>query len=213
MSKKYRPSAKALFCVVLLIMAESIRAQANQAIDLVQKGLKKYALASGSINYSVSGAASGEELMYFSENGWRSVRKQKLFFELYGVKTVQEMVEVTDGDFIYRLNPGDSTYKERRDPKWSQLAAYKTPDKTSESVLTGLGGLYKADSTLMDRNCQVWQFNGRVLKELWVWKGVVLKRKIELGGELVVSTANQIDITSPVDQQFFEIPPYYRKTK
>ncbi|MEM7297802.1 MAG: hypothetical protein AAF391_06010 [Bacteroidota bacterium] len=76
--------------------------QARTASELQNEGFKKYADQSGQIIYEIKGDASGDETMIFDTNGWRSMRKQTMVFELYGIKTIQTLHEITDGDFVYR---------------------------------------------------------------------------------------------------------------
>lgn len=195
----------------LLLSPALLLAQARNATELQAEGMKKYEDKNGQITYEITGDASGNETMIFDMNGWRSMRKQTMVFELYGIKTIQTLHEITDGDFVYRLNEGDSTYISRKDFKWSQQAAYKDPAATSEAILFSLGGTQVSDSTLLDKTCQVWTFEGKALQELWVWNGLVLKRKTKLGDRIIYSTANKVEIGFQPLPSAFEIPPYMQE--
>lgn len=182
--------------------------QAREWESLRDADLKKYSLERGEINYEITGGATGQEVMKFDRFGWQSLRKQTMIFELYGIKTVQTLYEVINGDFINRLNEGDSTYVVRKDLKWSQQAAYKDPDQASEAILFSLGGTHTADSILMDRECQVWTFEGKALQQLWIWKGLVMKRKTKLGDQIIYTTAKSINLETEIDPKTFAIPTY-----
>ena len=183
-------------------------AQARTGQNLIDDGLKKYVIKSGKITYRITGDATGEEVMVFQMNGWQSMRKQTMVFELYGIKTIQTLHEITDGDYLYRLNEGDSTYQSRKDYKWSQQAAYKTPAQSSEAVLFSLGGTRAADSTLLDKKCEVWTFEGKALQELWVWNGLVLKRIAKLGDQMIYTTARNLEMGYEPEPSIFLIPSY-----
>ena len=128
------------------------------AEELRAKDLKKYAIERVEITYKIGGDATGEESLVFTDFGWNALKKRSMTFELYGITKTQIVNEITDGDFVYRLNPEDSTYRTRRDLKWSQQASYQTPDQVSESILFSMGGQQKADATLLGKTCQVWAF-------------------------------------------------------
>lgn len=200
-------------CALLLFFPILLHGQAKKAVQLAEAGLQKYSLSSGQIEYTITGDGEGAEVMVFDHNGWRSMRKQTMVFELYGIKTIQTLHEITDGDFTYRLNEGDSTMISRKDYKWSQQASYKDPKEVSEAILFSMGGTYVADSTLLDRTCQVWSFENKAVQELWTWKGLVMKRKIKLGEQLIHSTASNIKLDVELDDILFAIPDYMREKK
>lgn len=198
------------FLLIFLISPLFAISQAKNANELLASNLKKYSIQSGEISYELTGDAAGTETMHFDAYGWKSLRKQSMSFELYGIKTVQELYEVTDGNLVYRLNEADSTMTMRKDFKWSQQAAYKNPQEVSEAILFSLGGTQVADSVLLEKTCQVWTFQGKALQELWIWKGLVLKRKTKLGDRIVFSTANDIKLGTIPNQNLFTIPDYMK---
>ena len=200
-----------LICILLLTIPVLLYGQAKNADQLFSEGLKKYAFESGQIEYELTGDGEGAEVMAFDKFGWRSMRKQSMVFELYGIKTIQTLHEITDGDFAYRLNEGDSSMISRKDYKWSQQAAYKQPKDVSEAILFSMGGTHVSDSTLLNKTCQVWTFENKATQELWIWEGLVLKRKTKLGEQIIYSTA--INIKTDIDHQniLFEIPGYMKE--
>lgn len=182
--------------------------QARTANELAAADFKKYENESGMISYTITGDATGDEKMVFDTYGWNSVRKQSMIFELYGIKTTQILHEITDGDFVYRLNERDSSLVARKDFKWSQQAAYKNPDQVSEAILFSLGGTHISDSVLLEKKCQVWTFEGKAIQELWIWNGLVLKRKTKLGDRIIFSTANDLQLGTTPDPSLFLIPDH-----
>ncbi|MEQ9468382.1 MAG: hypothetical protein RLN88_13290 [Ekhidna sp.] len=187
--------------------------QAKTAEELRAQDLKKYSIESAEITYEITGDAEGEEVMVFTDYGWTSLKQQTMTFELYGITSTQNVHEITDGDFIYRVNPEDSTYVVRKDFKWSQQASYKSPDQVSEAILFSMGGEQQSDSTLMDKTCQVWTFEGKAIQELWVWNGLVLKRKAKLGDRLIETTATEIKLDVSPNLILFTFPEYYTEQK
>ncbi len=198
-------------CVLLFLSPLLLSSQAKKASQLIEEGHKKYSLSSGQIEYKITGDAEGAEVMVFDHYGWRSMRKQTMIFELYEIKTIQTLHEITDGDFVYRLNDGDSTKISRKDYKWSQQAAYKEPKEVSEAILFSMGGTHAGDSLLLGKSCQVWLFDNKAIQELWTWNGLVLKRKIKLGEQIIYSTAATIKLDVELDDVLFEIPDYLRE--
>ncbi|MEP1031983.1 hypothetical protein [Ekhidna sp.] len=184
--------------------------QAQNADKLRSQDLKKYEIKSAEIKYEISGDAEGQEMMTFDNYGWTSLRKQVMTFELYGITSTQTVYEITDGDLVYRLNPDDSTYLMKRDLKWSQQASYKNPSQVSEAILFSMGGTQQADSTLKGKSCQVWTFNGKAIQEMWIWKGLVMKRRAKLGDRNIVTVATEVNLDVAPGPAIFEIPDYFR---
>ena len=131
-------------------------------------------------------------------------------FENHGIKGKETQHEITDGKIVYRINHRDSTYRKRIDIRWSSLAAKMTPDKVSESLLFSLGGTQVTDSTLLNKKCQVWVFENRSLKEMWVWKGLVMKRISSLGEKNIITIAESIDLEAPISDDLFKLPSIYQ---
>lgn len=184
--------------------------QGKKSKDLFEQGLKKYENQSGSISYTVSGDAEGEEQFVFDRYGWRSLKKRKMNFVLYGIETEQVQHEVSDGEILYRIVHKDSTIRKRVDIKWSLNAASMAPDQASEAILFSLGGTHASDSLLLGKTCQVWTFKDRSLQELWIWKGLVLKRKSLLGDQKIVTTATDVSLDVKVDESLFSLPSGYQ---
>ena len=185
--------------------------QSQNAAELRAKDLKKYEVKSAEIQYEITGDAQGVEMMVFDSHGWQSLRTSTMSFELYGITSKQTLLEITDGDFVYRLNGEDSTYITRKDLKWSRQASYRDPSQVSEAILFGMGGTNKADSTLLNRSCEVWVFEGKAIQELWIWNGLVLKRKAKLGDRLIITTATSIDTDIEPLKSIFQIPDFYQE--
>lgn len=202
-----------LLTPLLLIIPLFIFSQAKTAEELRIKDFKKYSIKSGSIEYEITGDATGSESLVFENHGWTSLKRQTMNLELYGITSTKSLYEITDGDFGFRLKPEDSTMVKRMDLKWSAIASYKKPEDLSEAILLSLGGTQQSDTTLNGRVCQVWTFENKALQEMWIWKGLVMKRITKLGNRLVVTTATKIDLDIAIDPSVFIIPDYYTSKK
>lgn len=202
-----------ILTILIAIIPLLCYSQAQDAEKLRSQNFKKYAITSGQITYEITGDAEGQEMMTFDNFGWTSLRQQEMTFELYGITSTQTVYEITDGDMVYRLNPNDSTYMARIDLKWSQQASYKNPNEVSEAILFSMGGTQQADSILNEKTCQVWTFEGKAIKELWIWKGLVMKRKAKLGDRNIVTVATNIDLDITPSVNLFSIPHYFQEKK
>ncbi len=196
--------------ILLLIQPLISFCQEQTSQDLIDNGLKKYSLEKGSINYEISGDAAGEEVFIFDRFGWRSLRKLSMQFELYGAERTQQLHEISDGGTTYRINHNDSTYRKRADIRWTSQAQNSTPQQASESILFNLGGTYQSDSLLLGKTCQVWTFESKSLKQMWVWNGLVLKRISQLGEVNIISTATKIELDPMIEESIFELPAIYQ---
>ncbi len=196
--------------ILLSLLPLLVFCQEQTSQDLIEKGLKKYSIEKGSISYEVTGDANGEEIFIFDRFGWRSLRKLTMQFELYGSERKQVLHEISDGGTVYRINHSDSTYRKRIDIRWTSQAGRTTPQQASESILFNLGGTYNSDSVLLGKTCQVWTFESKSLKQMWVWKGLVLKRISQLGENNIVTTANKIELEPTIEASIFELPAIYQ---
>lgn len=197
--------------IVFILSALSLNAQ-KEADELIEEGLKKYPLEKGVLTYEVTGDATGTEFLYFDQFGWKSLKKQTLHFNLYEIEKTQDLAEIIDGDYSYRLYD-DSTYSKKINKRWSNLAHYKDPYDVSESILFSMNGTYHSDSTLMGKPCQVWVFDNKRLREMWIWEGLVLRRISKLGSLKIKTTATSIDLDPTFSQQHFQLPNYYTLRK
>ena len=197
--------------LLVLLLPTAVFAQARDADQLLTAGLKKYNLESAQIEYELSGDGEGTEVMAFDQFGWRSMRKQSMVFELYGIKTIQTLHEITNGDYVYRLNEGDSSLITKKDYKWSQQASYKSPKDVSEAILFSMGGTFVSDTVLLGKKCQVWTFENKAIQEMWLWEGLVLKRKTKLGQQTILTTAIKIQTDIAHEDLLFEVPKYMKE--
>ncbi|MEP1096519.1 MAG: hypothetical protein ABJG78_15495 [Cyclobacteriaceae bacterium] len=200
---------KALLLLLSLLPSLAF-CQTQTSNQLMEKGWKKYTLEKGSINYTISGDASGNEVFTFDRYGWRSLKKISMQFELYGAQRSQVLHETSDGGSIYRIDHSDSTYSKRIDFRWTTQASQVSPKQASEAILFGLGGTYNSDSVLLGQTCQVWTFENKALKQMWVWNGLVLKRISKLGENNITTTATEINLQPTIDAAIFEIPSTYQ---
>jgi hypothetical protein len=130
-------------------------------------------------------------------------------FELYGINRTQIQHEISDGKRVFRIDHRDSTYRKKMDIRWSALTSMMSPEEASESMLLSLGGRYHSDSTLLGKSCQVWIFENKSLKQMWVWNGLVIKRISTLGEKDIITTANSVDLESTIDESVFTLPDNY----
>ena len=187
-----------------ILMGQELRSEV-----LLNDQLKKYPIEKGSISYSISGDATGEEVFTFDRFGWRSQKKRSMAFELYGIESSQDQHEIVDGEVVFRLDPRDSTFRKRLDKRWSTMTPTMTPQQVSESILFSLGGSYNSDSTLQGKKCQVWIFENKKLQQMWIWNGLVLKRISMLGDKTIITTAVLVDLDIEVDDSIFIVPNIY----
>jgi len=120
------------------------------------------------------------------------------------------MNEIGLGELSFRLHHEDSTYTVRKDSRWS---SDDDPIDKSEDILFNLGGTFKKDTILLGKPCKTWIFNKNSLKELWTWNGLVLKRVVEIGDQIIEITATKIDLEGPINPNNFIVPEFYSQKK
>lgn len=194
--------------ILFFLFSTQVVCQGLQPDQLLENNAKKYSEKSGHIEYIISGDITGTERFDFDQYGWLSFRNQEMFAKDEPIRSTKE---ITRGEYIYRLDPEDSTYSVRLDKKWSSDDA---PILKSETILKSIGGVYLADSMLFDKQCQVWRFeNKATLKELWVWNGLVLKRREQIGDLNLIVTATNVATEIPISQNLFQLPTFYTQKK
>ncbi|MEP5612063.1 MAG: hypothetical protein ABJP45_07420 [Cyclobacteriaceae bacterium] len=200
---------KAILSVLSVLPALAF-CQTQTSGQMMEKGWKKYSVEQGSITYTISGDASGSEVFTFDRYGWRSLKKISMEFELYGAQRSQVLHETSDGGSIYRIDHSDSTYSKRIDFRWTTQASQVSPKQASEAILFSLGGTYASDSVLLGKTCQVWTFENKALKQMWIWNGLALKRVSKLGENNIITTATEVNLQPAIDATIFRVPTTYK---
>ncbi len=178
-----------LIAILLLFYVTDAICQQGNSVALADQGLKAYPIASGIIQYKISGDGDGEASLHFSDWGWSSKLESKYSYSRYGQSTEAHTIELRNGDFLYNAKPKSGKGVVNRDTKLSELLTYKDPVESWEALWMTNGGKKTGTEEILSVSCDVWTFAGGITKRIWVSNGLLYKIEKEIGGLTVIWTA------------------------
>jgi len=161
------------------------------------------------VHYIYSGLGRGTEDLYFDQYGRRETKYVN--WEHIEEKALRPMIRLTIsvGPDIYTclLDRGEGTHW--KDPQLDSLfhlsaANIPSPEKITQTILSEKGKLVGQD-TVLGLKADIWKITGTPL-ELYIWKGVLLKRASVAAGDTVVVTAVSIDTVRRPNESAFVVP-------
>lgn len=144
--------------LLFLFSAFTSSAQHVNSREINEKVSGKYPYSGGIVQYTITGEASGNSTLSFDRNGWRSLENRTLKLKRYGIESVDNTLELKDGDKSYWVNSSTLKGKKTADNRQSSLMAYKTNEEVVAILMSSMGGRLSGTDTLLDRACSVWEF-------------------------------------------------------
>ncbi|MEQ8472298.1 MAG: hypothetical protein RIC35_13990 [Marinoscillum sp.] len=192
--------------LLLLISSFTFAQTTGNSEELNKKIKSKFPLSTATIKYQITGDASGSAALYFDRNGWRAVEHKELIMERYGIKSTENTIELTDGDYKYQINVNAGKGKKTTDKSWSGLLGYKSHKETITAIMTSKGGEPAGEQTLNDKTCTVWKFNSGSTQEIWEWNGIPLKIVKKLPGLTYEMIAEEIVEIESINEELLALP-------
>lgn len=97
--------------------------------------------AGGQITYQLAGTQAGTETFSFTEYGNKTRRETHTSMEMMGISQRTDSVILTDGPWMYTLDPDKNQAIKRKNPMFGSFAEQSDLDrfKTGEDVMKALG--------------------------------------------------------------------------
>jgi len=163
---------------------------------------KRYEKEICSVDYTISGDAVGSAKLLFAEYGWKEKNSFSMTYELYGIKSTQNKLDLRVDDTIYLIDFDTRKGRIKSDEITSQLLNYKSTRETQESLFSRNGGELTSEKSHLDKTVNVWIYKTGVILELWEWEGIVLYEKKKLGKVIYEKIATKIDLNPEIDPEY-----------
>lgn len=168
------------------------------------QSLKRYNVQSGIIEYELAGAQTGKETIYFTDWGMKEAKITKSEMSYGGFAQQLHTAVIIDGDFVYTLDFASRTGTKSINPILLMVGDENVDlIALGELMMSQMGGEKIGQETVLGKSCDVWEIK-QLGSKTWVWNGVTLKTKVDLGMQMN-SIAVSISETDVPDEKF-EIP-------
>ena len=191
-------------------------------IHLQANSMKKYDVKSGKIEYTLSGSGN---IMGMSQV--KTLGKKKIIFDAYGVKHLEERVEVkkqtTMGDtqtnkthtlvymkdaILYHVNFKHKRIQRSENPAMQMGALFgggKNLQESGESMMKKMGGTKVGTDTVLGYTCDVWHLMG---SKQCLYKGIPLKVEVNVMGMKSTEIATSIAFNIALSEDDFTLPDF-----
>ncbi|VXD10849.1 hypothetical protein [Marinoscillum sp. 108] len=197
---------KPLMYVIFIIPMVCWSQLPGNSESINKKTPAKYPVQSGIISYTVSGGATGTATLYFDRNGWRALEHRTIQINRYGTMSTEDRKELTDGDYIFKINLTSGSGEKAKDERWSGLMTYKSNAQAFEAIMVSRGGSKVGMDTLLGKPCNKWAFEKGPVSHLWVWQGIPLKVIKKLPGLSYEQTAVSFTENPQIEEVTFTLP-------
>ncbi len=166
---------------------------------------KRFLVASGIMEYTLSGSQVGTQTVYFDHWGLRQAKYTKSETALYGSTNILTLI---DHEWIYTIDLDKRIGSKVEDVVAKELLQNTEDDGSiplEEQILTKLGGEKNGQEEVADRPCDVWQIPA-LGQQACLWKGIPLKSHTKTPMEEVTHTATSIQEDAVIGEDKFAIP-------
>ncbi|MCB9233502.1 MAG: hypothetical protein H6581_17730 [Bacteroidia bacterium] len=198
-----------LLLYVLVFLPACLAAQAAPSPDdLVAKGFKRYSLESAVIEYNLSGSRAGRETLYFDHFGWRESLFSGFVCIPFGWQEEQSRQKTLLALIEFNLDLNEK--KGTQMPNTQLLSQYQHATQkelylADSLTLRSMGADFLGREKILGKKCLIFElkFLGTTL---WIWDGIILKKKVHFAGESYLSEAISIRPGAKPDEAKFTIP-------
>ncbi|MFT5568769.1 MAG: hypothetical protein ACI9RP_000805 [Cyclobacteriaceae bacterium] len=185
-------------CLSLLICCSFLTySQPGNGFALYEEGLRRVGQSFGTISYVVTEGATGSVESRFDLAGLLTATTTDLAYTLFGMETTSNALEIQDGDYTYTYDLTKQSGKSSIDKTPSDLLRYKSMEESRLALLEANGGERLANETVLNRDCERWVMKEGNYRELWLWKGLVLKAVVKTARLTYAYEATEILLEQP----------------
>lgn len=190
-----------LLCVVAVCW--SVPAFGQEAVVVVPH---YYGLDHATVEYEISGAEKGKEILYFDQWGIRQANYKS-------AETLKSGFANTinfnfSGDIMF-VDPNKTLGQKKQDVIFKKLLA--DPQAISKGLLSLQsveisGGKKIGEENILNHACEVWNISALKTK-LWLWQGIIMRSEVTTDQGVVKYNAIKIDEVTVIDEAIFTVPP------
>lgn len=158
--------------------------------------MKLYNVKEGQITYQLTGPQTGTETFSFTEYGNKTRRETHAKMEMGGVTQQTDTVILTDGPWIYTLDPAKNEATKWKNSMYASLAEQGDLDrfKSGEDLMKALGGTVTGKDQALGHACEIWEIKQLMATTCITNDWFALWTKTGMGGMEVRQTATAIKI-------------------
>ncbi|MBA5869117.1 MAG: hypothetical protein GDA68_03790 [Nitrospira sp. CR2.1] len=174
-------------------------------------GMKFYKVPEGQITYQLAGTQAGTETFSFTEYGNKTRRETHTSMEMMGISQRTDSVILTDGPWMYTLDPDKNQAIKRKNPMFGSFAEQSDLDrfKTGEDVMKALGGTKMGRDVVLVHghryDCDRWKLEQLMTTTCVTSDGIALWTKSGMANMSMQQTATAIKL-GPVPPGITSLP-------
>jgi len=177
-----------------------------------QSSQVKYHIKSGIIEYEISGASKGKEVVYFDNYGIKEAKYSNQEIDMMGIKQKTNQIIISDSEYIYTLDVDKKTGTKMKNPFLGSMPEDKNLEELGKEIMTNMGGKVIGSETLLGKTCEIWEVS-QLSAKIWVWNTVPLKTEVNMMGMKIVSNATKFEPNANVPKEKFVVPDAYTITE
>lgn len=184
-----RNNCTGLFLVVVALWPAVVGAADGSAMML-------YNVKEGQITYQLSGRQTGTETFYFTEYGNKTRRETHTKLEIAGIAQQNDTIILTDGPWIYTLDPAKNEATKRKNPMFASRAEQGDLDriKSGTDFMKAMGGTVTGKDKALGLTCEIWEMKQFMATTCVTPDWLALWTKAGMPGMEVRQTATAIKI-------------------
>lgn len=180
----------------LLLLLVGLWSTPASAVD--GSSMKFYAVKEGQITYHLTGSQAGTETFYFTEYGNKTRRETHASMRMMGMTQETDTVILTDGPWMYTLDPAKNEATKRKNPMFASLAEQGDLDrfKNGEALMRALGGTMTGKDKVLGYACDMWELKQIMTTTCVTGEWLAVWTKSGMGGMEIQRTVTAIKIGS-----------------
>ena len=187
----------ALLSLILLISIGSFAQK--------KSNYKVFPFKTGIVEYQKLGKTKGTHIKYIDDYGFKQADYEDTVTKIFGMKNKEKKGTILIGPVVYAIDYKTNTVNKGTNPVYETYANNSGDyDKLGREAMTALGYSDTGEKgTVLGNECEIWE---GPMGQIWIWKGLALKTKVNVLGIKVEEVATRIDLNAKVPSDKFEVP-------
>lgn len=199
-----KKSFVALFACSALAFAFILLAHATPRASAAEASLKRYQIASAIVEYTLSGAQSGTETLYFTDYGMREAKYTRSEIKVASITQKSNRVVIMEGATTYNIDLDAKIGTKIENPLFKKFEGQDATE-LGEKMLRDMGGQKIGTESFLGKTCEVWEVK-KLGSKMWMWSGIPLKTETNFGGMQMFITATKLEPNASIPPEKLAIP-------
>ena len=191
--------------IIIFLIVFCVLCFCGRSFSQANINYKRYQIESGIIEYTISGAQKGKEIVFFDQWGMREAKYTEIERPRLGT---QHLLTLVDGLWVYTIDLdkkiGNKSEHAIIKGLLSRLSDNSQVD-ISLAIIKEMGGKKSGQGDVIDKNCDIWEIE-RLASTLWIWKGIPLQNQIQMPNTKIVISAKEIQEQVSIPESKFRVP-------